>query len=38
MWILTIWRLVWEMWAAAPGCSSACNQGRKECSCNRRKA
>lgn len=34
MWALTIWRLLWELWVTAPGCSGACAQGRGECNCN----
>lgn len=35
MWAMTIWRLLWEMWLSAPGCSGNCQGGRKPCNCRR---
>lgn len=36
MWIVTMWRLMIEMWAALPECNCANDQGRKECKCRKR--
>jgi hypothetical protein len=37
MWLMTMWRLMWDVWTSAPGCSSNCSQSDKPCNCNVRK-
>jgi hypothetical protein len=36
MWMMTMVRLMWEMWAMAPECNCSSEQGRKECKCHKR--
>lgn len=33
--LMTIWLLLWNMWASAPTCGGSCDQGRKQCDCGR---
>lgn len=37
MWLMTILRLMLEMWAPVQGCGGFCNQGRGICKCKERK-
>jgi hypothetical protein len=37
MWMMTIWRLMWEMWTSAPRGEESCNQGRGACRCREAK-